>query len=468
MNILKYNNFYLIGIKGVAMTAMTQLLLDAHKTVSGTDVKQDFVTKKILNERGIKIDLGFDHQIPKNIDCIIYTAAHQGPDNKLVLQAKQRGIPVYSHAEAQAELFNSKKGVAVCGVGGKSTTSAMIAYILEKTDREPSFAVGVGDIAGLNKTAQWDSETDVFVVEADEYVTDPNAPAKHQEITPRFSFLNPFITICTNIKYDHPDVYRDFNHTKQVFQKFFNQIDTSGYLILNHQDLKHKLDTSAKRILTFGDYKKADFNITPTEQREGVNKGKLVYNQETYEVVLRIPGVYNLQNATASIIACKLLGVPILESINALTSFNSTQRRFEYIKTENQVTYYDDYAHHPDEVIGVIKALTSWYKDTKKIVVFQPHTYSRTKQLLPQFIDALGRDNRIEVKLLDIFSSARETKDLTISSDDIVKKVQQKYPATSITNLKTISKLKEYFSTLNTKAVVLTVGAGDIYEVYGK
>ncbi len=465
-DIFKFQHFYLVGIKGVAMTALTQLLLDAHKVVTGTDVTQDFVTKKILQERRIKIDVGFNHQIPKDIDCVIYTAAHQGPDNPLVKQAEKIGIPTYSHAQAQASLFNTKKGVAVCGVGGKTTTSAMIAWILEKTDREPSFAVGVGNIAGLNKTAQWDSETDVFVVEADEYVTDPQALSKNQPITPRFSFLYPYITACTNIKFDHPDVYRDFNHTKKVFETFFQQIDSSGYLILNYQDLKYNLKTSAQKTITFGNNKKADFYITQATQKAGVNQGKLIYQQQEYLLELRIPGYYNLENATTAIITCHLLGIPILASINALSTFNSTQRRFEYIKTLNQVTYYDDYAHHPDEVSVVIKALSSWYPHTKKIVAFQPHTYSRTKKLLPKFIDALGKDSSIEVILLDIFASAREKSDYSISSNDIVKGIVTNYPQTKITNLHTIKNLQQYFHSLTQKAVVLTVGAGDIYEVY--
>lgn len=470
MRILEYNNFFLVGIKGVAMTTMAQLLNDAHKDVSGSDVEEDFVTKDILKKLNLKISIGFDTEIPENIDCVIYTAAHEGKFNPQVLNAKERKIKTYSHAKAQAEFFNLKKGIAVCGVGGKSTVSAMISWILTKTGAEPSFAVGVGNIPGLDKTACWDTDTDIFVAEADEYATDPSAPQRNEEITPRFSFLKPFITVCTNLKFDHPDVYKDFDHTKSVFFKFFNQINNNGFLILNYKDLEHKPTTSAETTLSFGESPKADFSYKSiTENTEpGSNVGLLTYKNLEYKIVLRIPGTYNLENAVAAIAACSTVNIPIFESINALTSFNSTQRRFEFIGTKNGVTYYDDYAHHPNEVKSVIEALNNWYPDSRKIIAFQPHTYSRTKNLLKEFIEAFEVvDDKTEVFLLDIFSSAREKYDSTISSDDIVRGIQLKYKNIKISNLESIHNLATYFENNSSDGdIVLTIGAGDIYKVH--
>jgi UDP-N-acetylmuramate--alanine ligase len=472
MSILDYNNFYLVGIKGVAMTSIAQILMDAKKNISGSDVKENFVTEGILKKLNANISIGFDSKIPEDIDCVIYTAAHKGEFNPQVITAQNRGIKTYSHAEAQAEFFNMKKGIAVCGVGGKSTVSAMIAWILEKTGLEPSFSVGVGDIPGLNKTAQWDSDTNLFVAEADEYVTDPSAPSRNKEITPRFSYLNPFTTVCTNLQFDHPDVYRDFDHTKEVFFKFFNQIADGGFLILNQKDLKHKHTTSAQETITFGNNQSADFYYKQIdkESRPGTNVGLLKHKEQKYKITLKVPGIYNLKNAVAAIAACTTVGVEILSSIQALESFNSTKRRFELVGVKNGITYYDDYAHHPNEITSVIEALNKWYPKAKKVIAFQPHTYSRTKKLLSEFIDSFkmaSTKTSSEVVLLDIFASAREAIDSTISSNDIVEGVEKKFNDVKISNLKTIHNLSLYLeNNLEPGSVILTVGAGDIYKVH--
>jgi UDP-N-acetylmuramate--alanine ligase len=479
--LLNYNNFYLVGIKGVAMTSMAQLLVDANKKVSGADVEEEFVTQAILNKLNLKIDFGFNHQIPEGVDCVIFTAAHNGQFNPLVIKAQEKDIPTYSHATAQADLFNQKKGIAVCGVGGKSTVSAMISWIFEKNNLKSSFAVGVGNIPGLEKTAQWNEDSEYFIAEADEYVTDPSAPKRDEEITPRFSFLKPFTTVCTNLKYDHPDVYKDFDHTKEMFFKFFNQIDSSGYLVINYEDLVHNPTTSAKNIVTFGKNTLADFSyiFEPSQQKPGVtiatilnSKNSKLSKNNTYHLALKVPGEYNVQNALAAIVACSTANISIEQSVLALKSFNSTQRRFESCGTKNGVVYYDDYAHHPNEIKSAISALNNWYKDQKKIVVFQPHTYSRTKQLLHEFIHSFKSAD--EVYFLDIFASAREDKDLTVSTDDIVKGIQKIYPEIKVKNLHTINELAKFLTSINPNSndesdtVVLTLGAGDIYKVHDK
>ena len=469
MPILDYNNFYLVGIKGVAMTALAQLLIDAKKNVFGCDLAEAFVTQKILDTLKIKIDTGFEQTLPQNIECVIYTAAHNGEFNPVVIAAKKQNIPVFSHAQAQADLCNQKKGIAVCGVGGKSTVSAMISWIFQKTNQNPSFAVGVGNIPGLEKTAQWHQDSEYFIVEADEYVTDPSAPKRNEAITPRFSFLYPHITVCTNLQFDHPDVYEDFEHTKAVFYTFFKQIDPKGTLLLNYADLVHVPVTSAKRIITFGKNNAADFSYTfsTDEQKPGITTATVHHEEKEYLLELLLPGEFNIQNAVAAIAASFSAEIPIQESITALQSFNSTQRRFEKCGVKNQVIYYDDYAHHPNEVKSVIAALNSWYKTERKIIVFQPHTYSRTKQLLHEFIHSFK--NAQEVYLLDIFASARESFDASITSTDIAAGIKRNYPHILVENLHTINKLALFLKEhTQPGTVVLTLGAGDIYKVHDK
>lgn len=459
-------NFFLMGIKGVALTSMAQLLLDAGKTVSGVDVKEDFVTKKILEKIGVNITNDFSIEIPKETDCVIYTAAHKGPDNPLVLKAQEKSLPIYSQAEALGEFFNNKKGIAVCGVGGKSSTSAMIAYIFEKINPQ-SFSVGVGNISGIGKSGSYLPDSTYFVAEADEYVTDPSAPNKGAEITPRFIYLRPFITICTNLEFDHPDVYRDFEHTKSVYKTFFNSVNQEGALIINgdDDDLVELVEEVSVRKFTFGKKDGVDLRLVEYHAVEGAVGAKFLYQGEAYLLKLVVPGIYNVYNAMAAILACLEAGLKMEDVLSALETFNSTMRRFEFIGEKNRVKYYDDYAHHPHEVTKVIKAFSEWYPNSRKIIAFQSHTYSRTKQFFGDFVRSFDKADRLV--MIDIFASARELFNDSVSSDLLCEAINKTNANIKAQNLGTIHNLANYFNQrLEPGDVVLTIGAGDIYQVH--
>lgn len=464
MNILDYSSFYFVGIKGVAMTSLAQMLIDTGKTVVGSDVEQEFVTEKKLKELNIQID-NFELPLPENIDCVVYTAAHQGVDNPQVKWAMENNIPTFSQAEAIASLFNQKQGLAVCGVGGKSTVSAMIAWIMTSIELNPSFSVGVGNIPGLEKTGAW-TDSQYCVAEADEYVIDPNAPEKGEEITPRFSFLKPYVNVCTNLKFDHPDVYRDFDHTKEVYKKFFEQTSSNGFLVVNADDeelmaIAKQVD---KKIVSFGENEAADFRLVDYTSAEGSTKGSFTYQDNTYELELVIPGKFNLLNALAAIAAVAPLHPEVLTDHN-LKGFKSTARRFENIGEKSGVQCFDDYAHHPNEISAAIKAINDWYPNRRKVFAFQSHTYSRTKNLFEEFIDSFAEAN--EVLMIDIFSSAREKDDPTVSSTLLCEKISEKYPNIFAKNLGNVESLANFFkSELQPGDVFVTLGAGDIYEVY--
>jgi UDP-N-acetylmuramate--alanine ligase len=469
MKLENFQHFYLVGIKGVAMTSLAQILLDAGKSVRGSDTAEDFVTKAVLSSLDIQIDTSFDQELPSKTDCVIYTAAHNGQFNRQVVQAQEKSIPTFSQAAAVAEFFNAKKGIAVCGVGGKSTTSAMITWILEKTGHEPSFSVGVGKIIGMENTGRWIAPSEHFVAEADEYVTDPSAPSRGEPITPRFSFMHPFVTVCTNYKYDHPDVYKTPADTAAAFQAFFNQINPEGTLILNSGDHDVPRQTTAGTIRTVGTDATADLQILSdaTQSQEGKTSTTLVDHQsgQSFTLTLAVPGNYNLENAAFAVMACAVVGVPISEACAALASFQSTQRRFEKIGEKKGVLYFDDYAHHPSEVKQVIAAIASWYPNRRVMIAFQSHTFSRTKQLFDEFVDAFATAK--EVVLIDIFASARENFDPSITSDMLVTAIQEKYPAIKIRNVKTVENLAGYLQLeLQSGDVCLTIGAGDIYKVH--
>lgn len=457
MALLDAQNFYLVGIKGVAMTSIAQCLLDDGKTVCGSDIEEDFVTEPILTKLGVKIEdiAVIPDFTQQNIDAVIYTAAHQGIDNPQVQTALQASVPIYTQAQALAEFFNQKDGIAVCGVGGKSSVSAMITFVLQQLAPENlSFSVGVGEIIGMTKTGQWQNNAKYFVAEADEYVIDPHARKKGQAFTPRFSFLKPFATVCTNLKYDHPDVYTSFEDTKTTFAKFFGQIKNNGHLIINgdNQDLvqlARELNRPDLKITTFGESETCDFRL------------------QDFDFALQVPGKFNLMNALATLACLVQLGFDPEQIVATLNKFKSTKRRFELIKQDEQHYHYDDYAHHPSEILAVIDTLNENFGEQKKLISFQPHTFSRTRQLFNEFVDALATHTKPndEILLIDIFPSAREAFDPDMSCDKLVTAVKAKYPNCQIQNLKTREALANYVKQSNYN-VFITIGAGDIYHTH--
>lgn len=468
--LLDHQHFYLLGIKGVAMTSLAQILVDAGKEVTGADVEENFVTDEILKRLGIPIQ-SLTSAPPKNTDCLIYSSAYQ---QKLpTLDSK---IATFSHAQALAQLFNDKTGVAVCGVGGKSTTSAMLTWILVKYSqnhpgfKSPSFAVGVGNIAGLNKTGAFNPDSNIFVVEADEYADNPKSITAETKLVPRFAYLEPMVTVATNLQFDHPDVYQDFEQTKSVFLDFFQQIKPHGFLIVNADDpnlmnLVAKLTQDQPQVLKFGSTSLADMKLISHVTQNGLNQGKIEFEQQNLQLALKLPGIHNLFNAMAATLAAKCLGIDVAESFKFLAGFASTSRRFEFKGEKNGVNYYDDYAHHPSEISLTMAALKELYPDRRVVAVFQPHTFSRTQALFDDFVTSLGQNK--EVILLDIFASARESDQRQISSDNLVQTIKQKYPDCQVQNLHTIENLAQFCrDQLKAGDILITLGAGDIYKVH--
>lgn len=472
----EYSSFYLVGIKGVAMTALAQCLVDAGKKVAGCDVAEAFVTQPLLDRLRVSIDKGFTHPLPTDVECVIYTAAHQGQYNPLVQAARNQHIPCLSHAEALADLFNEKQGIAVCGVGGKSTTSAMIAWILSywqnpaQADPEVSFAVGVGNIPGLNKTGQWSATGPYFVAEADEYVIDPSAPSRGEPITPRFSFMKPTLTVCTNLSFDHPDVYKNFDHTLETFGTFFRQIKPGGTLVtaVTNQPYIEKMQTQHQvtaRVVYYGDDDTAEVKLTTYASEAGLTTATVVHQQQEYTLQLNVPGKFNVLNAVAALTVAQKVGIPLTQACAALATFHSTQRRSEFMGEKKGVKYYDDYAHHPNEVQNIIHAFKEWFPHQKLVVAFQSHTFSRTKALFTEFVSAFAEAD--QVVMIDIFPSAREAFDSSITSDMLCQAITTRYPHMSAQNLKTLPALAEWCVThLQPGDICLTVGAGDIYHLH--
>ncbi|MBQ6449544.1 UDP-N-acetylmuramyl-tripeptide synthetase [bacterium] len=447
--ILTKQHFFLMGVKGVGMTALASCLLDAGKSVTGSDSSERFPTSRNLERLKIPI-IPLDCDLPADTQVVIYTGSHGGHTQKQVKQAIERGLPVYSHMEALSWFFDHHQGIAVCGVGGKSSISAMLAFVSQKLAPQ-SYAVGVGEIIGLPKTGQYLPDSDYFIAEADEYVADPTTIGTDKQHL-RFLYLHPQIIICPNLRFDHPDVYRDFAHTKEAFLQFFCQLKPGGTLIYNGDDLPLQEVVSRLRaqrpdvsIITYGLGEQNDYCLA----RE--------------KITLSIPGEYNRLNALACFAATQKMGLPAKQVRTSLHEYQSVLRRMQLIRDEHDIQIWDDYAHHPSEIVASIAAIKERTHKRRLIVAFQPHTYSRTKQLLPDFIESLAAADN--VWLLDIYPSARESFDPTISSQMIVDGLKKKKPTIKARLLGGVADLRETIAQdLRAGDTLLLLGAGDIYH----
>ncbi|MBP9700455.1 UDP-N-acetylmuramate--L-alanine ligase [Candidatus Woesebacteria bacterium] len=472
-DLVSCTHIHLTGIKGVAMTALAQCLVDLGKTVSGSDVPENFVTSKQLEKLAIDISSGFEPtNVPTTTQLLIYTGAHQGSTNPQVLEAKQRNIPVLSHAQALGLLMDQKKSISVCGTGGKSTTSAMIAWILSIAKTHPSYAVGVGNVTNLDRTGTYETSGEWFVAEADEYAVDPTSDHR-----PRFIFQHPSIIACTSLNFDHPDIYPTFEDMQRTFQAFFLSAksvflnaDAPALAAIGKTVQESATNDSTITSVGFAEsaiVRLANFSSGPgTTSFELVEKTTSESTPQPITITLQIPGKHNATNAALAYLVCQQLGIASETILLALSQFSGTMRRFEYKGTYTGMRFFDDYAHTPEEITATIQALRAWEPEKRIVVAFQPHTYSRTKALFAGFVDALSLADQLIV--LDIFASAREAVDPSVSSQLLVEQILAKRPELDVHLETTPESLSSYIATFShtPNTVFIALGAGDIYTVF--
>ncbi|MGB9707308.1 MAG: UDP-N-acetylmuramate--L-alanine ligase [Microgenomates group bacterium] len=443
-----YKNIFFLGIKGVAMANLAVILKKIGKNVTGYDTDEEFITDRVLKEHNIKWSSNLI--LPKNTDLFIYSAAHGGRNHKLYQLAEERHIKILS----QPELINlimspfSTK-IAICGCHGKTTTTALTAYALKKIVGEVSYLVGApffNNFVG----GDFSKKSKYFVVEADEYGVNPPFDKRI-----KFSFLSPDWIICTNIDYDHPDVYKNLKEVEEAFFSFFDH----RQLILNIDNLSIKkfLPTQrAKKVITYGLSKTADYQIIDWS----INKrGSFFKINKLGNFNISLYGVHNILNASAVIILLVNLGFSVEKIKKAITNFKGAKRRFELVYQKDFILF-DDYAHHPKEIEAVLNTVKEIFPNQRIIVIFQPHTFSRTKSLLNDFIKALNIADKIY--LLPIFPSARENpSDFDITSQDLVKLNPKKMDYF----LKEEKLLMALAGEIKNNDIILTLGAGDVYKI---
>jgi len=439
------------------MTALALLAKDLKIKITGSDVPDSFTTEETLKKAGIKYKEKFSADYVKKVrpDLLVYTGAHFNKEE--VIAARQLKIPTLSHGEALGLFMKDKKAISVCGVGGKTTTSAMVATVLTQANFYPSFAVGVADIPCLGVSARYNKKGDWFVAEADEYVYSPN------DNTPKFLAQNPQVAVLTNLAFDHPDVYPSFSKTKKAFKEFLKKIPKNGLFVtcLDNKNNQRFLNEIKVPKATYGFSPKSNWKIARFHQAEGRAFFSVNYQDIDFgEFILNVPGRFNALNATASLVVAHFLGADIKKIKQGLEAFTGTKRRFEKITQKGSTLLYDDYAHHPLEIRATLKAAKEFWPAKKIIAIFQPHTFSRTKALFADFSKSF--EDADLVILTDIYASAREEEDPTISGEKLAKQTQKHHP--EVYFLPGKEEVIEFLSEKNLQdTVIFTIGAGDIY-----
>ena len=442
-------HIHFIGIGGISMSGLAEILLEEGFTVSGSDSKESPLTKK-LEQLGATIFYGQKaSNIIDGIDCVVYTAAiHR--ENAELIEAVAKKIPMLTRAELLGQLMkNYKTPIAVSGTHGKTTTTSMLSHILLAGEKDPTISVG-GILQAIGGNIRV-GHSETFITEACEYTN---------------SFLNffPKIGIILNIEEDHLDFFKDLEDIRHSFHQFAALIPADGTLIINndiknYEEICEGLDC---RIVTCGSSLSSDYSSENVRfDEKGLASFDLIKRGETVcRIQLSVPGYHNVSNALTCIAAAELLEIPMKTIKQGLLAFTGTDRRFEYKGMMNGVTIIDDYAHHPTEILATLKAAKN-YPHKELWCVFQPHTYTRTKAFFHEFAEVLSHTDHLV--LADIFA-ARETDTLGVSSKDLAAEV-----ARLGTDAHYFGSFEEIEMFLKEHCVsgdlLITMGAGDVVNI---
>lgn len=448
-NLKKYKHIHMIGIGGISMSGIAEILRNFGIFVTGSDCTRSRITDR-LSSKGIFVTIGHQTDLVKKADLVVYSAAVKQDDPELTV-ARLNNIKIVERSDFVGYLTRIYKDtIGIAGTHGKTTTTSMVSLCFLEAGLDPTIQVGafLKQINGNNRVGN----SDYFVLESCEYVES-------------FLKFSPKSTIVLNIDNDHLDYFKNINNIINAFKKYVSILPFDGLLVTNADDpncLNLRSCTDAK-FITFGiKSDKANFvarNIKFDEN--GFAKFDVYYNNNYFmEVKLSVPGIHNVSNALACIALCTQYKIDKYIIKSALLKFTGANRRFEFVGSYQDIKIYDDYAHHPSEILATANALKnktfrqSW-------VVFQPHTYSRTKFLLEDFAKVLTNFDNIIVT--DIYA-ARETNTFNISSMDLVDKIKLLGKnATYISSFDDIVKFIKERACPND--IILTIGAGTITEL---
>ncbi|MEW6400863.1 MAG: UDP-N-acetylmuramate--L-alanine ligase [Chloroflexota bacterium] len=449
---------HFIGIGGSGLSAIARLLKESGYTVTGSDrVPSQFALD--LQNDGVTVFIGHHPRNVTGADWVVRSSAVTD-DNPEVEAAKRAGIPVYKRSDFLGQLMANKTGIAVAGTHGKTTTTAMIGWVLYMLGRDPSFIIG-GTMKNLNTNARA-GKGEPFVIEADEYDR-------------MFLGLKPQIEVITNLEHDHPDIYPTFDEMYSAFQKFVDLLPPDGTLIASAEDegaatLMSYARRKSRSVVSYSLQSEMTINapqwmqarsIKPNE-RGGYNFTAMTNMADsaaaTVYVSLQVPGEHNVRNALATLGVVASLGMSIQLAAEALNQFKGTGRRFDVRGEKHGVIVVDDYAHHPTEIKATLAAARSRYPNHRIWAVWQPHTYSRTQTLFYEFTRAFTDANHVLVT--DIYAAREKTQ--SFSSAEVVSAMP--HPSAKFTGTLE-NTTKHLLKHLRSGDVLLVLSAGDADQI---
>ncbi len=449
---------HFIGIGGSGLSAIARLLKESGYEVTGSDKSLSPFAMDLQSE-GISIFIGHHPRNVTGADWIIRSSAVMD-DNPEVIAAKHAGIPVFKRSDFLGQLMMEKNGIAIAGTHGKTTTTAMIAWMLYATNRDPSFIVG-GTLNNLKVNARA-GKGNAFVIEADEYDR-------------MFLGLKPQIEVITNLEHDHPDIYPNFEDMYAAFQSFVDLLPMDGTLIVCAEDdgAATLLSHARKKNLSVVSYSmqgEMTINSPQWMQARTVrsnDRGGFDFTASTnlgpsssvtINVSLQVPGVHNVLNALAALSVAAVVGIPLQEAGDALGQFTGTGRRFDVRGEKKGILIVDDYAHHPTEIRATLSAAKARYPDRRIWAVWQPHTYSRTQTLFLEFSRAFADAG--EVLVTEIYASREPKQDF--SSAEVVSAM----PHASARYTGSLDTTTEYLlKNVRAGDVVIVLSAGDADQI---
>jgi UDP-N-acetylmuramate--alanine ligase len=448
---------HLIGIGGAGMSGIAEVLINLGYDVSGSDIREGAVTER-LAAQGAVIHIGHEASNVEGVDVVV-TSTAVNKENVEVNEARERRIPIIPRAEMLAELMRFRFGIAVAGTHGKTTTTSLTASIMAEGELDPTFVIG-GRLNSAGTNARL-GESAYLVAEADE--SDAS-----------FLHLQPMMAIVTNIDQDHMETYGgDFGQLKKAFLEFLHHIPFYGLAILCLDDpgVNEILPEISKPVRTYGFTSEADICAKEIRQ-EGFKSHFLVErkgHKTALQVTLNMPGKHNIQNALAAITVATELAVSDAAIIKALVEFKGVGRRFQTNGTipvaDGEVLLIDDYGHHPTEVAATLEAVKSGWPDRRVVLIFQPHRYSRTRDLFEDFVHVLS--NCDALLLLDIYS-AGEDKITGADGRSLARAIRTRGQVDPIFIEKSDELVEVLPGLLQANDILITMGAGSVGQVSAK
>ena len=450
INLPDYKRIHCIGIGGIGLSAIAEILISRGYEVSGSDMRESEITERLINN-GAHIYLGHRAKNVDNVDLVIYSSAI-GNDNPELARAEELGITSITRAQALGLLMDEyENSIAISGTHGKTTTTSMVSLILKDAGKEPTVLVG-GNLAEINGNV-YIGDSKYFVTEACEYMD---------------SFLNlkPKIEIILNIDSDHLDYFKDVEHIASSFDKFAKLVPQDGAVIAyDANPFVKSVIENIPNAVTFGLNESCDYFATDIDfDNEGMPRFTVNHGGKALcRVALSIPGEHNILNALSAFACSHILGVDVDKIVDTLEGYTGIQRRFDVLgKTSNNIKIIDDYAHHPTEIKATLAAVRNM-KHNNLWCLFQPHTYTRTMALLDDFATAFGEADK--VVLAEIYA-AREKNIYKISSKTLVNKIKESDPVKDVYFFKDFEEIANFvYNNAEEGDLVITMGAGDIYKV---